>query len=102
MRVRTWTGIDAGLDNESQTAFEDGDQKLGAQLIEIRDSGARQIPGDKWPPDNQIVAVTFTRTQWRYALDEARSSLPVYKRLGDAESAELCRQAISVIDPFFD
>ena len=99
MTVRTWTGIDGGMDNESQSAFEDGHEKLGWRLIAIREAGGRQIPGQSWPPDNQIVAVTLTRRQWRYVLDEAQSSLPTYERLGDQESAELCRAAIAAVAP---
>lgn len=102
MPARVWSGIDAGMDNASQTAFEEGAEDLGFELVEIRETGGRQIPGagPDWPADDQVVSITLSQREWALVLDEARSSTPMYEQLGDRESAALARRAVHVISPF--
>jgi hypothetical protein len=100
MSARIWAGIDAGVDNVVALAAQNGDEQVMHIGQTIRQAGWDQVPwvnGD-WPPMNQIIAIRLTRAQWRFAADEARKSIDVCEALHDAESAQLSRDALAVIE----
>ncbi|GAA3682324.1 hypothetical protein GCM10022267_81340 [Lentzea roselyniae] len=100
MSARVWAGIDAGVDNVVSLAAQDGDEQVMCIGQTIRQAGWDQVPwvnGD-WPPMNQIISIRLTRAQWRFAADEARKGIAVYQELHDDQSAQLCRDALAVIE----
>jgi hypothetical protein len=100
MSARIWAGIDAGADNVVSLAAVDGDERALRIGQAIREAGWDQVPwvnGD-WPPMDQVISIRLTRTQWRFAADEARKSIAVYEEFHDEESAQLKRDALAVIE----
>jgi hypothetical protein len=101
MAARIWQGIDAEMDNASQTAYEDGDDSGGDYALAIREAGWAEVrgSGNSWPPDDDPIAVTLDRSQWAFVVKSIKASDPIYVRLGDHESVELGRRALQVIEP---
>lgn len=94
-----WSGIDGGMDNAGQDAIDLDDQPTQLVAQEIREAGWAQVPwvDGAWPPMDQIIAITLTRAQWRFALNDALDSQPIYESLGDGQSVQLCEAAIRMI-----
>ena len=100
MPARIWAGIDAGIDNVISTAAQNGDEATVEVGQRIRQAGWDQVPwvdGD-WPAMDQVISIRLTVAEWRFAADEARSSVPIYEELGDEVSAQLGRDALTVIE----
>jgi hypothetical protein len=100
MPARVWAGIDAGIDNVVALAAVDGEEQVVRMGLGIREAGWDQVPwvnGD-WPPMDQVITIRLTRSQWRFAADDARKSIPVYEELQDEVSARLNRDALAVIE----
>ncbi|GAA3435160.1 hypothetical protein [Kutzneria kofuensis] len=100
MPARIWAGIDAGMDNVVSLATVDGDAHAVRVGQAIREAGWAQVPwvDGLWPPMDQIISIRLTRAQWRFAADEARESAIDYESLRDEASAQLCRDALAVIE----
>jgi len=100
MPARIWAGIDAGVDNAVSTAAQNGDEATVEVGQRIRQAGWDQVTwvdGD-WPPMDQMISIRLTVAEWRFAVDDARNSVPIYEELGDEMSAQLGRDALAVID----
>jgi hypothetical protein len=100
MSARIWAGIDAGVDNVVSLATVDGDEQVVRMGRAIREAGWEQVPWvhGAWPPMEQVISIRLTRAQWLFAADEVRKSIPVYEELDDEESAQLGRDALTVIE----
>jgi hypothetical protein len=100
MPARIWAGIDAGVDNAIAVAAQTGDETTVAIGERIRQAGWDQVPwiDGAWPPKEQVISIRLTRAEWAFAAAEARDGIPTYERLGDEESARLCRDALAVIE----
>ncbi|WP_037305617.1 hypothetical protein [Amycolatopsis orientalis] len=100
MPAGVWAGIDAGIDNVVSLVAEDGDEDAVRVGESIRKAGWDQVPWveENWPPLDQVIAIRLTRAQWRFAADDARESIPVHEKLHDAKSAQLCRDAVALIE----
>ena len=82
-------------------AAVDGDERTLRTAQAIREEGWAQVPwvNGNWPPMDQVISIRLTRAQWRFAADEARKSIVLYEELHDEVSAQLGRDALTVIDP---
>lgn len=101
MPVRTWTGIDASMDNLHQGENEEGDPEIAAQAMAIRQAGWDQVTmvdGD-WPPGDQVITIALTRSQWNLVVSGSDEEIAAYEEVGDQESADLVRLAVAAIEP---
>lgn len=48
---------------------------------------------------DQIITITLSRSQWRFAMDKVAEDEDSYVRIGDRESLELGREALAVVTP---
>lgn len=97
--ARTWSAIDATIDNVISTAAVAGEADAVRTGEEIRESGWAQVPwvDGQWPPLDQQIAISLSRAHWEFALERMREHAEIYARLGDATSLELSRAAIEVM-----
>ncbi len=100
MTARIWAGIDAGVDNVVALAAQDGDVETVRFGSAIRRAGWDQVPWvrGEWPPFEQIISIQLTAAQWRFAAEDARRGVISYESLGDDVSAQLCRDALAVLE----
>jgi hypothetical protein len=100
MSARIWAGIDAGADNVVSLAAVDGDEQALRIGKAIRAAGRDQVPwvNGEWPPLEQIISIRLTRAQWLFAADVARRGIAISEELHDEVSAQLCRDALAVIE----
>jgi hypothetical protein len=98
MQVRTWQGIDGEMDNVSQTSYEDGDEERGDLALSVREAGWQAAPGHDWPPDDHTISVTLDRARWAFIVECINASTPIYESLGDDESVDLGRKALTAIE----
>lgn len=100
MPARAWATIDAGADNAAAIAAQGGDEPVLALARSIREAGWAQVPwvDGEWPPDDQVITIGLTRAQWRFAAADLREGIPVCELIGDAVSAQLCRDALAIIE----
>jgi hypothetical protein len=98
--ARTWSGMDGGVDNAVSEAAVEGDEATVSTGSAIRQAGWDQVPwvDGEWPPDEQEIEITLTRAQWAFVRNVNVEDLPVYEELEDEESAQLCRDALAVLD----
>jgi hypothetical protein len=100
MSARIWAGIDAGVDNAISLAAQNGDEATVQVAQRIRQAGWDQVPwvNGGWPPPEQVISICLAPAEWTFAADEGRHSIPIYEELGDETSAQLCRDALAVIE----
>lgn len=120
LTVRQWATIDAQMDNSAylmrEGAAARGDvserdmPRLGSLGLDdlpksIRQSGSAQVPWvepDKvWPPDEQVLCIELSDSQWQFIARELRRAVTVYQELGDEMSRRLSEDALSVIESGF-
>ena len=91
MTARTWATIDGEMNSTGSTSRVDGPQEWARMADEIRHEGRRQVPwvNGQWPPMAQQIKVSLTREQWTFILDRTEASTPIYREIGDDESADL-------------
>ena len=101
MSARIWAGIDASADNVVSLAAVGGDEEALRIGKAIREAGWDQVPwvNGAWPPMDEIISIRLTRAQWLFAADDARKSVAIHEELRDEVSAQLCRDALAVIEP---
>lgn len=99
MAARTWSAIDATIDNVISVAAVDGETGVVRTGEAIREAGWAQVPwvNGQWPPFDQVIAITLTRAQWEFALERMHEHAGIYAGLGDETSLELSRAAITVL-----
>lgn len=100
MPARVWSGIDGAVDNVVALAAQNGDEATVEVGQRIRQAGWDQVPwvDGAWPPMNQVIPIRLTMAEWTFAADHVRRGIPIYEELGDAESARLGRDALTVIE----
>ena len=99
LTARQWATVDACMDNLVSIAVVKGEDVSLPRSI--RQAGWDQIPwvGESrlWPPMAQLVTIDLSLEQWQLAVSRLRHDEPVYECLGDAESANLDRDAREAI-----
>jgi hypothetical protein len=99
--ARLWSAIDATVDNTIAMAGVDGEEEVVRIGQKIRQAGWDQVPwvDGAWPPMDQIITITLSGSQWRFAMDEVAEHETSYLRIGDRESLEIGREALAVVTP---
>lgn len=117
LTARQWATIDAQMDNSAYMmreaaaargeVSEEDMPRLGFLGLDdlprsIRQSGSTQVPwvgpDQLWPPDDQVLSIELSDTQWQFIATELRNAAGVYEHLGDQESQRLSLDALSVIE----
>ena len=100
MSARVWAGMDAGVDNVVAVAAQQGDETVAEFGHAIRRAGWDQVPwvNGEWPPFDQIISIRLTAEQWRFIAADARKGVDDYESLGDHASAQLCHDALAVLE----
>jgi hypothetical protein len=99
--ARLWSTIDATVDNTIAMACVDGEEEVVRIGQKIRQAGWDQMPwvDGAWPPMDQVITITLSGSQWRFAMDEVADHEASYVRIGDRESLDLGREALAVVTP---
>lgn len=104
--TRQWQVIDRTLDSEVSIEAEKGDPGGLASLgHSIREAGWDQVahwtpgvPGSgSWPPDDEVVSVSLSDTQWSLVCDSLRRWASVSDQLGDVDSATTSRAVCDLV-----
>jgi hypothetical protein len=100
MPAGSWAPMDGGMANAAQQAIDDYDHERAEICPAIRRSGWAQVPwvDGKWPPMDQEIAISLTRSQWKIIRVDAPDSRPVYVEIGDAESGRSSDETVAIID----
>ena len=99
MPARTWATIDAEMDNTIALAVVDCPEHAVTMGSAIRQAGWDQVPWVEggWPPMTQEITISLTKRQWEFAADRLGGTIPVCASIGDHESEQLCRTALTTI-----
>lgn len=117
LTARQWATIDAQMDNSAylmrEGAVARGEvaecdmPRLGFLGLDdlpksIRQSGSAQVPwvgpDQVWPPDEQVLSIELSDSQWQFIATELRKAAGIYGRLGDRTSQGLSLDALSAIE----
>ena len=100
LAARLWSVIDAQTDHVVSLAAVDGDEAEVQTGTAIREAGWAQVPwvDGQWPPMEDLIAISLTRSQWQFAMDHLERSDASYQRIGDQESLELGRRARAAVN----
>src|SRR5919197_2690205 len=74
----SWISLTIELPEKDAEALEDLLHELGAQGLEVRDSGSIPMPGVRWPRPGEAIVVAYFEagSEADAALEEVRSRFP--------------------------
>lgn len=100
--ARLVSAIDSRMDNVADTALQGGDPDEEPKVRmgnEIREAIAGQVPwvAGQWPPKDQVITTILTPSQWQFVIAEEREAVDICESIGDAVSAQLCRDVLEAV-----
>lgn len=97
LTARSWSVIDAMMDNVGHSARFDDDTRLEDSALAVRQAGWDQIPwiDGEWPPMGQVLEIVLSSHLWSLVLEHLRHSLA---RPVDDECEALERTALAEVE----
>ncbi|MFC5994307.1 hypothetical protein ACFQE5_08800 [Pseudonocardia hispaniensis] len=98
LTARSWSVIDATMDNTAANARNGLDYATEDVALAIRQAGQEQVPwvDGQWPPMEQILTIRLSTADWNFAIGQVRQSL---ERPVDDETESLERTVLEEVTP---